>query len=270
MKNSFIKLICFVGLLAIGANAIAQQAEGEALVIPLSEPGASGMLNVHVLYGSIRVTAYNGQEVIISSKQNEEKQKVKYKDGLRKISSGSSQYRVEEYNNTVSVHSGHGNKLVDFDIKVPKNFSLELKATNSGDIYVEGVHGEMEISNTNGAITLKNIAGAVIADALNKDIVVNFTEVTSNAAMAFTSLNGDLNISFPSNLKASIKAKTEYGDIYTDFEIAMQQSSAATNKRNDSGVYKVTVDEWLTGTINGGGQEILFKTLNGDIMIREQ
>ncbi len=259
-----------MGILIINYNVFAQSIQNDPLVVPLSDSSAPGKLDVKVLYGSIKITAYEGADVIINATQEQANIKEKYKDGLKKISSGSSQFRVEEYNNKVIVNGGYGSNLIDFEIKVPKNFSLELKATNKGDIYVEGVHGEMEISNTNGAITLKNIGGSVIADALNKDITVNFTEVTANAAMAFTSLNGDLEVSFPSGLKADIKAKTEWGDIYTDFNIAPKPGIETTDKRTSSGVYKVTVDKWIKGTINGGGAEILFKTLNGDILIREK
>lgn len=270
MRKNKIIIVAILGMLMINFNAFSQNIENDPLVVPLSDSEAPGKLNVKVLYGSIRITVHDREDVIINAVQEQAKIKEKYKDGLKKISSGSSQFSVEEYNNKVIVNGGYGSNLIDFDIKVPKNFSLELKATNKGDIYVEGVHGEMEISNTNGAITLKNIAGAVIADALNKDIAVNFTEVTANAPMAFTSLNGDLEVSFPSSLKADIKAKTEYGDIYTDFDIAPKPGVETTDKRTSSGVYKVTVDKWMKGTINGGGAEILFKTLNGDILIREK
>ena len=268
MKNTYIKILSTVIVLILSNVVVGQD---EALTVPLSNPGSPGNLNVSVLYGSINISVHDGKDVIINTHpRNKQQQKEEYKNGLRKISNGSTQYSVEEYNNKVIVKSGYGNKTVDFDIKVPKNFTLELQAINNGDIYVEGVHGEMEISNTNGAITLKNVGGSVIADALNKNIIVNFTEVTANAAMAFTSLNGDLDISFPSGLKANIKAKTENGEIFTDFDIDQNLTAETSKSRSDSGVYKVTVDKWVTGVINGGGSEILFKTLNGDIFIREQ
>jgi DUF4097 and DUF4098 domain-containing protein YvlB len=128
----------------------------------------------------------------------------------------------------------------------------------------------MEISNLNGAITLTNIGGSVIADALNKDIVVTFTKGYEKSPMAFTSLNGDLDITFPKNLAANIKAKTDNGEIYTDYEIKMTRDIKKEEKRTYSGVYKVNVDKWVTGAIGGGGSELLFKTMNGDIMIRSK
>ena len=271
MKNNYIKAVFTLVVVLLALNTSAQSNLEESLVVPLSNPGEAGKLHVSLLYGSISVSAYQGKEVVIISNQKmKKKQKEEYKDGMRKISNNSSQYSVEEYNNEVTVKSGIGNKTVNFEIKVPKNFSLELRATNNGDIHVEGVNGEMEISNTNGAITLKNVSGSVIADALNKDIVVGFTGITENAPMAFTSLNGNLDVTFPASLKATIKARTENGDIFTDFDVKQELKTETTNRGGDSGVYKVTVDKWVTGAINGGGSEMLFKTLNGDILIRSR
>lgn len=271
MKNNYIKFLSTVVLMLVVLNVASQVNQKEPLVVPLSNPGDPGKLHVSLLYGSINVSVHEGKDVIIVSRpKSKQKQKEQYKDGMRKISNHSSQFSVEEYNNKVVVKSGVGNKSMDFNIKVPKDFSLELRATNNGNINVEGVNGEMEISNTNGAITLKNVSGSVIADALNQDIVVSFIKVTENAAMAFTSLNGNLDITFPAGVKAGIKARTENGDIFTDFDIEQKLSSETTDNRSSTGVYKVTVDKWVTGAINGGGAEILFKTLNGDILIRSK
>lgn len=267
MKNRTIQIS---GLLIffICVGSLSAQTENESVTIPLSNPGEDGKLKVGLLYGSITVEAHQGKEVVIETKSSEKSKPSKTKDGMRRIGDTSLEFSVEEYNNKVTVRSKKQNKKVDFIIKVPENFSLDLRATNSGNISVEGVDGEMEISNLNGAITLTNIGGSVIADALNKDIRVTFTKGYTKSPMAFTSLNGDLDISFPNNLSANIKAKTDYGEIYTDFEMEMTRDVRKDEKKSSSGVYKVNVDQWVTGTINGGGEELLFKTMNGDIMIR--
>ena len=88
--------------------------------------------------------------------------------------------------------------------------------------------------------------------------------------MAFTSLNGNLDVTFPSDYKADVKARTENGNVYTDFEMNQRTSADVDQKRNSKGVYKVTVDKWISGEINGGGPEILFKTLNGNVIIRKK
>ncbi len=267
MRNRTIQLAGFIFLL-LSIGSLSAQTESETITIPLSNPGEDGKLKIGLLYGSITVEAHQGKDVVVATKSREKSKPPKTKDGMRRIGDTSLEFSVEEYDNKVTVRSKRQNKRVDFIIKVPENFSLDLRATNNGNIKVEGVRGEMEISNLNGAITLSNIGGSVIADALNKDIIVSFTKGYEKTPMAFTSLNGDLDVTFPSNLAASIKAKTDQGEIYTDYEMEMTRDLRKDEKKSSSGVYKVTVDKWVTGTINGGGPELLFKTMNGDIMIR--
>jgi len=268
MKNRTIQLVRVLFLLFSIGNLSAQIEKGESITIPLSNPGEDGQLKIGLLYGSIFVEAHQGKEVIVETTGKEKSKPSKTKNGMRRIGDTSLEFSVEEYNNKVVIRSKKHNKRVDFKIRVPENFSLDLRATNNGNINVEGVNGEMEISNLNGAITLKNIGGSVIADALNKDIVVTFTKGYEKSPMAFTSLNGDLDITFPNSLTANVKAKTDNGEIFTDFEMKMTRDVRKDEKKSSSGVYKVTIDKWVTGTINGGGAELLFKTMNGDIMIR--
>lgn len=269
MRNRTFKIVGFVFLL-LTIGSLSAQGASETVTIPLSNPGEDGQLKISLLYGSIAVEAHNREDVIIETASAKGKKSSKTKDGMRRIGDNSLEFSVEEYDNKVFIKSKKHNKRVDFKIKVPQNFSLDLRATNNGNISVLGVVGEMEISNLNGAIALTNIGGSVIADALNKDIVVTFTKGYDKSSMAFTSLNGDLDVTFPDNLAANIKAKTDNGEIFTDYEMKMTREVNKEQKRSSSGVYKVNVDKWVTGTINGGGAELLFKTMNGDIMIRKE
>jgi len=269
MKNKTIYILGLLIFLFSAAHISAQTENREPVTIPLSNPGEKGQLKLNLLYGSISVSAHKGKDVIIETIAGKSQRRPKMKDGMRSIGDTSLEFSVEEYNNKVIIKSKKHNKTVDFKISVPENFSLDLRATNNGNITVNGVVGEMEISNLNGAITLTDIGGSVIADALNKDIVVTFTKGYSKSPMAFTSLNGDLDITFPKNLAANFKAKTDNGEIFTDYEMKMTRDVKKEEKRTSSGVYKVNVDKWVTGTVNGGGDELLFKTMNGDIMIRK-
>jgi DUF4097 and DUF4098 domain-containing protein YvlB len=249
----------------------------EPITIPLSNPSESGKLVVHVIYGSISVTTHNGNDVIVTAngesnkdewnKHNNRKHKKKRNhDGLKRVINNSLEYSIEEINNTVYIKYRPGNVIINFEVQVPENFSVDLKTVNSGNIYVEGVNGAHEVSNTNGKITMKDISGSVIADALNKDIVVSFKTVQTDATMMFSSLNGNVDITFPNNLKANIIAQSDYGDVYTDFELEKTKNTIKASK--ESGVYKINRKKGVSGLINGGGSDITFKTLNGDILIR--
>jgi DUF4097 and DUF4098 domain-containing protein YvlB len=88
--------------------------------------------------------------------------------------------------------------------------------------------------------------------------------------MSFSTYNGDVDLTFPATLKSSLKMKTNQGDIFTDFDVAMVKSGPVQKKDEKSGVYKVVIDDWVKGDVNGGGPEFMLKTYNGDIFVRKK
>lgn len=265
-----IKLVICSLLLFLGINVVAQ----ETVKVPLTNPNKEGFLKMGILNGSISIKGYDGKEVVITGTKREgrsRRKSRKEREGLKRITTGFLEFSAEVFENKVRVKSS-SNGITDFEIKVPKNFSMKISTTNRGNIYVENVNGNIDVSNTNGSITLKDISGSVSADALNKNITVSFIKVTPNIPMAFSSLNGDIDITFPKNLKADVKVKSERGEIYTDFDLKTKSSKAKVTKGENSrgNAYNVKVEKWITGTINGGGPEILFKNYNGDIIIRSR
>ena len=157
---------------------------------------------------------------------------------------------------------------MDFEIKVPKKFSLTITTHNGGShTYIENIDGIHEISNANGKITMKDVSGSVVADAINGNITVNFKKIYENATMMFTSINGNIDITFPENLKANILAGSVMGSIFTDFEIQQSNKDSQNVITKKNNTYKVDTG-MSSGIINGGGADITFKTYNGNIFIR--
>ncbi|HTP80599.1 MAG TPA: hypothetical protein VMM57_09370 [Bacteroidota bacterium] len=88
--------------------------------------------------------------------------------------------------------------------------------------------------------------------------------------MSFSSLNGEIDVTFPSTIKATLSMKTEQGEIYSDFDIAMDNSAPKVEEGGKGkGRYHVSVEHTMRGKVNGGGAEIQFKNYNGDIYIRK-
>ena len=57
------------------------------------------------------------------------------------------------------------------------------------------------------------------------------------------------------------------GEIYADFDVALDRNPAKVEEEKQKGRYRVVLAREMTGKINGGGPEILFKTFNGDILL---
>ena len=268
MKKTKIHML-ILAILAVTAVQ-AQQKEIDLFSIPLSSPSEPGMLEVDLLSGSINVSAYDGKEVIVKVTVDEVKDSNKSKYGMKRIGGSGLNISAEEDDNVVTINNEAWSRKTDFDIKVPKNFSLRLETVNDGHIHVEGVNGEMEVSNVNGDITLKDVSGSATTDTTNGEVKVNFNSVHSGSDMAFSSFNGNVEVVFPSSLKANVKAKSDMGDIYSDFDMAISKKEPQVEKSDSSTGYKVKIEQWVRGTINGGGPEMLFKTFNGDILIKSK
>ncbi len=258
-----ISLILGVIMLFSGAS-VAQN----DLRIPLTSPNSPGKLRVNSVYADIvTIKAWDGDDVRVLINNEEEDHDDSYnRNGLRKISTGGAGVEVTEENNQVNIKTSPNNDDVDLEIWVPEMFSVMVNLTH-GDIYVEGVNGEHAVKATNGDVEMVGIRGSVLCNSINGDIEIEFLEVTEGAPMSFNGLNGDIEVSLPANTKFNGKMKTDYGDVYTNFDIDIDRTGNTTESSGQDGVYSITVNRWITGKVNGGGPEYLFKTLHGDIEI---
>lgn len=282
MKRLANNLIMMLLGLWITTTAMAQTA-GE-FPIPLSDPGKRGSLYAKLNTGSITVIGTSRKDVLVKYTQREEK-KHKHKDddddrdddgnvvdrgGLRKISSGTMDLEVAESNNNVKITSESWHNAVDIIIEVPSGMDMKVKAYNDGDIDITDIQGEVEITNYNGEIYARNISGTVVASTYNGDIKVTFEKITEGKPMSFSTYNGNIDLTFPASIKASLKMKTDQGEIYTGFDVNLIKSGPVQKKETKSGTYKVVIDDWVKGDINGGGPEFVMKNYNGDILIRKK
>jgi len=247
-----------------------QAQEKEQLVVPLSSPDKAGVLKVGLINGSISITGYNGKEIIIDAEMAQKKVNKSTKNGLTRVSSGTLDVSAEERNNNVRISTNSYKRSVNLDIKVPKNFSLNLSAINNGDINVDNVNGEFEVKNINGKITMTNISGSVNANTTNGKLTVSFNKIDANTDMALSSFNDNIDLTLPKSTKATIKAKSDQGEIFTDFDMTLEKRKPKVENNSRSGTYRVKIEQWVYGKINGGGSEIMMKSFNGDIIVREK
>lgn len=268
------KVLKYIFPIIISALLIPVQSKAQdQLAVPLSNPGKPGKLKIGLVRGSINVQGYDGKEVLISYSGKDDDDNDSHKvtqNGLRRISNNSVGFDVSEDNNEVEVSGASPMQDVNFKISVPRKFDLHLSTVNGGELVVENVDGEMELSNVNGDITLRNVGGSALVNTVNGDIQATFNNVTPDKPMAFSNLNGDIDITLPPKTAMKAKMKSEWGDVYTDFDMDVKRSDAEKVNSSEDGTYKVSVNNWIYGTINGGGPEYLFKSMRGDIYIRKK
>jgi len=266
-----------LGIILISSSFAFSQSE---FTVPLSDPAKRGKLKAHLNYGSITVKGTARKDVLVKySPANEDDDdddherdhdNEKSKSGLRKIGGGGLDLEVVESNNTVKVQSDSWNTKLNLEIEVPSGFDMDVHTYNDGDLVITNVQGSVELTNYNGEITALNISGSVVATTYNGEIKVAFDKITEGTPMSFSTYNGDIDVTFPAATKATLKLKTDQGDIYSGFDVDIKSSGPIQKKDEKSGVYKVIIDEWRKGDINGGGPEITMRNYNGDIYIRKK
>ncbi|WP_286743450.1 hypothetical protein [Roseivirga sp. UBA1976] len=249
---------------------IEYQQNTQEIEIPLSKPGERGKLDIDNRNGKVKVTGYDGPTVKVKMIKYEKKvERGESKNGMRLVSSGGFNVEASENNNTVRLESEGWNNRVDFEVMVPKNFNIKAETYNNGHIVIEGVNGEVNVESYNGSITLTNISGSASASTYNGAIEVTFAKVTPETPMAFSTYNGNVDISVPTGTNFTAKMRTNR-DIFTDFEsFSIKQAQPVSNKNNKGG-FSMKYESWVEGDLNGGGAEVMMKTTNGNIYIRKK
>ncbi len=287
MKTIAIIINMIIISLVLTVTGLSQGNEDQ-ISVPFSKPGEPGFVHIDNLGGNLNIEGYEGKEVIIRvdvkdsglpplddlpaitdhSGTQDNDQEIS-KEGLKKIKSSSFEIIITEDENRISIKSGPPGKTKNLEIKVPNNCSLKVNTIN-GNISVTSVNGEMEINTINGRIVLDKISGSVVASTINGTIKVKFDAVAPDAPMAFSTINKYIDVTLPADIKATFKMKTDRGDIYTDFDMDIDIKREKSEKEHKYGNGpSITWAEWTTGKINGGGAELVFKSLNGDIHIRK-
>ncbi len=263
-------LILFTMSLLISAKPLHSQSQ---IAVPLSKPGQPGSLEMSFIMADVTVSAYDGSEVVIrytgDNIRENDTSRNSNRDGLRRIGGGGSGFEVTENNNRVVLDGGLPRGMIHFEILVPRNFSLNISVVTGPEIKVEGVNGNHEINHVNGEIRLINVSGSALINTVNGNIKAIFASVAPDKPMAFSNVNGDIDVTLPANSRFTAKMRSEFGEMYTDFDLKMNSDPGPTVNRNNSR-FKVEVNNWVIGDANGGGPEYMFKTLRGDFYLRKK
>jgi Putative adhesin len=250
-----------------GAQVSNVAAGNDRITVKLDDPSKPGTVRASLLAGSISVEGYDGKEIIIEGHHLESP--PEYDGDMKRYTH--SGFSVQQQNNQVQIISDLFENPMNLMLKVPYHTSLSLRTVTGGDIEVNGVDGEFDISNVNGSVRLNNVSGSAAANAVNGQIVATFAHVNPDKPMAFSSMNGNIDVTFPTNLKADIRFHTFHGDFYSNFDLQFPANEAQSP--GDGWGFgdrsRFTMGKAMHGTIGGGGPEIQFTNFNGNIYVRK-
>ena len=153
----------------------------------------------------------------------------------------------------------------EFAAQVPRRTNLRLCTVNGGQVDVDGIEGEFDISNVNGGITIRSARGTGNAETVNGLIVATFLE-SPKSEMRLKTLNGNVDATFPAALSADVLLKTFNGNLWTDFDVQYLPRQVQTADRR-SGRFSYKSDGSARVRIGNGGPTIAIETFNGDVRV---
>ena len=225
---------------------------GQHYTVPFSGGSRPGLVKIDVVNGAIQIHGYEGKDVTIEDLGRAKKET---KDGLHRLDNGGA-FSVSEQGNVIAIHGGV-ERTAQLAIQLPPGTALELRCVNCRDVLIEKVSGDIDVNTTNGGIHLVNVTGGVLAHSLNRGITAKFDQPPGTKPISLSSMNGGIDVTFPSSLKANVRLKTNNGKIFTDFDVKL------------AGGTVIRPDHGLSGTVNGGGGEMQLTTFNGPIYLRQ-
>ena len=270
--------ICNAALLCalLASSAVAQQSvqpTTDRITVPFSDPERPGTLKVNLLDGAVTIKGSNRRDVLFVANSQEardvlrRRQQAEPPAGMRRLTQPGG-FGVEERDNEMSVSSAF-NREINLAVEVPTRTKLRVSTVNGG-VTVDSVDSEIEINTVDGAIMLTNVGGSVVAHAVDGNITATVARVAPQAPMAFTSLNGDIDVTLPAAVKANLRLRSDQGDVFTDFDVQVIASASANQtQRNGRGV-RIDVNRSIYGTVNGGGPDFELRTFDGNIYVRKR
>lgn len=143
---------------------------------------------------------------------------------------------------------------VEYTLTVPRTARLdEIKLVNGG-LDVRDLSGEVRASCVNGRIVAQNLQGPAKLNTVNGELEASMGQLSpSSSSLEFSSVNGALRITLPSDAKANLEANTVSGNISDDFGLPI--------------THHQLVGRSLRGELGGGGTPVRLSNVNGEIEI---
>ncbi len=166
-----------------------------------------------------------------------------------RVSSGNGEVSFTAAAATANVSSGNGR------VRVSRVQGDVRASSGNGAVTVESVGGPVQASSGNGDVAVTAVTGPVNASSGNGDIRVSMDRLTGDDDLEFSSGNGSIEITVPSDFSADVEASTGNGRIVTDFPIQLIGRISPTR---------------LRGKIGNGGRRLRMSTGNGAMEIRKR
>lgn len=264
---------------------------------------SSGKLKIDL--SPVVIEGYDGREVIISTMVElvEEKNDPRAAGLVNLSSLGSRENNTGlGLNTSVQGEVTTIQRVKPFEndtvyLQIPKQLAVEIANARSfwvgGDITIQNVAGEVEVSQTHGNVMLLNITGPATVKTAHGNIEAVFNEPVKGPISLISNF-GFVDAALPSRTKADVEVSTMMGEIFADESLQIVSEEEQDSSSKSAAFYTVDstgqavflsngrafdrfgsvlslsgrVNFRIKGKLNGGGDQIILKTTQGKIYLR--
>lgn len=170
----------------------------------------------------------------------------------------------EHRNNDVSV---------TFTIRVPAGVRIEASGVSadvsvtgatagisansvSGDVTATDVSGDIRVNSVSGDVKVSGAStGSIQANSVSGDIEVGIDQLTGSSDLTFSTVSGDVDITLPASLNATVRMTTLSGELESDFPL-ITEGDVGERRRN------------VEARIGSGGRVLKFNSVSGNVTLR--
>lgn len=260
MKRLLLSLaaLSILAMMASGARTQTEEKLREEFhqTYPLA---ADGRVNLENINGSVRVTAWDRNEVKVDAIKTAYTRERLTEAKIEVSANPSSIYIKTDYPDFDQTFTDdrYGRRenpaSVEYTLTVPRGARIDSIELINGGLDISGLTGNVKASLINGRLTARGLTGEAKLSTINGRLDATFDRLDVSKPISLNSVNGSVVVTIPSDSNAELKADTVHGGINNDFGLPVRR-----------GKY---VGRDLAGRLGQGGPRIRLSNVNGSISI---
>ena len=247
--------VCALLIFAMGAHASDRRGEFTEEFHQTYPMTPDGRIELDNINGPVHISSWDQNSVKVDAvkyadtKERLEEAKIEIDSGKDFLSIRT---KYPNHNNSWTSGSHNNPASVEYTLTVPRAVRLDEIRLINGSLDISGVTGEVRASCINGELRARDLAGRARLSTINGRLDARFDQL-SGSGMELNSVNGEVEMTIPSDSNAQIDANTVSGGIHNDFGLHVSHHFVGHN---------------MHGELGSGGTHIKISNVNGRIEIR--
>ncbi|MGX5201072.1 DUF4097 family beta strand repeat-containing protein [Aliikangiella sp. IMCC44632] len=215
-----------------------------------------GKISLSNINGNVTITGCNCNQVsltaLIEASDSALLDRIEVRIKQSKAQLSVATHYKENYEND---YKKHQRSSVTYTLSVPNDVNLNGISLVNGDLNLSRVTGKLKSELVNGNLNSDSTASSTQVDMVNGNAEVVFSDLSQVEFINFESVNGNIQLSLPSDLSATFDIETVSGRITNQFGLAVNR-----------GKY---VGSSMRGQLGKGTTQVKIDNVNGKININQ-